>query len=156
MRFGSHALAGAFCLALTTAAGAIELPAQRLAPGGVAEVALPPSGAPPRVTVDGVPVLVLADAGRWKAVVGIALSRSPGKLHLEVRRDGVPVSGIDVPVQPYRYAVQRLTVAPGQVDLAPADLARYETEKAHLAEVVASFDDTVPATLALMNTRGRR
>ena len=135
---------------LALEAGAVELPTQRLAPGGVAEVALPPSEMPPRVTVDGLPVLVAEDGDGWKAVVGIPLGRAPGKMRLEVRRGGAAPAVVELQIEPYAYAVQRLTVAPGQVDLAPADLARYRTEKAHLDQVVASFDERMPATLRLL------
>jgi murein DD-endopeptidase MepM/ murein hydrolase activator NlpD len=48
-----------------------------------------------------------------------------------------------------RYAEQRLKVAPAQVDLSAEDLARYERERAHLAGVIATFSEEVPATLRM-------
>jgi murein DD-endopeptidase MepM/ murein hydrolase activator NlpD len=82
-------------------------------------------------------------------VVGIALGAEPGTSHVVVHRAG----GADVR-QPFmvdsvRYAEQRLSVAPGKVDLSKRDLDRYERERAHLAQVMAVFSDTVPATLRL-------
>ncbi len=133
----------------TTGAQALDLPEQRLAPGGVATVRLGPSIVAPSVSLGGVPVLVVAAGGEWTAVVGVPLSQAPGRLRLAVSRDGAPAAGIELAVGPYRYAIQRLTVAPGQVELAPADLARYETERAHLAQVVAKSDDAPPETLRL-------
>ena len=47
------------------------------------------------------------------------------------------------------YAEQRLKVPPGKVDLSPADLARYERERVHLAAVAATRSDSVPATLRM-------
>jgi murein DD-endopeptidase MepM/ murein hydrolase activator NlpD len=53
-------------------------------------------------------------------------------------------------VAPFRYAEQRLKVAPGKVDLSKADLARYERERVHLAAVAATFSATPPPTLRLL------
>ena len=53
-------------------------------------------------------------------------------------------------VRPKRYATQRLKVKPGQVDLSPEDLARFEQERAHLAEVLKTFSDSGPASLRLL------
>ncbi|HQU50446.1 MAG TPA: M23 family metallopeptidase, partial [Casimicrobiaceae bacterium] len=48
------------------------------------------------------------------------------------------------------YREQRLTVAPGQVDLSPEDLARHERERAHQAQVIATFSAPPPATFAFV------
>ena len=127
-----------------------EWPRERLVPGGVARIALGPAPSAPTVRYGGVPVLVLGDASQWTAVVGIALSSKPGIA-------SVVIEGADSPaprrhefdIAASNYAVQKLTVAPGQVDLAPADLARYERERVHLAEVAATFSATPPSTLQL-------
>ncbi len=50
---------------------------------------------------------------------------------------------------PYRYAEQRLTVAPGQVDLSPENLARHQRERDHQAGVIATFGDPAPAALQM-------
>ncbi|WP_310461367.1 M23 family metallopeptidase, partial [Sphaerotilus sp.] len=52
-------------------------------------------------------------------------------------------------VKPWTYAEQRLKVAPGHVDLAKDDLARFERERTHTAQVVATFSDTPPSGLQL-------
>ena len=138
---------------LCAAAGhghALELPQQRLAPGGVARIALGASPEAPKASLNGVPLLVVQDGAQWTALVGIALSAKPGNSAIEVqRRDGAPAARMPFTIKPFHYEEQRLTVAPGQVDLSKQDLARYERERAHLAEVTASFSETLPATLLL-------
>ena len=130
-------------------AWAIDLPQQRLAPGGIARVALGPSGEAPRATFDGVPVLVVKDGTQWSAVLGIALAAAPGRANLQVQRAGLPDSTLSFVVKPWHYAEQRLKVAPGQVDLAKDDLSRFERERAHTAQVIATFSDTPPSSLQL-------
>jgi murein DD-endopeptidase MepM/ murein hydrolase activator NlpD len=144
----SSLIAFMLCAALASAQ-AIELPAQRSAPGGVARIALGPSAEAPRAFFGGVPVLVVPEAGGWTAVLGIALSASTGNATLQVRRGNGDASALPFAIKPYRYAEQRLTVAPGQVDLSKEDLARYEQERGHLAQVVATFSDALPETLRL-------
>jgi murein DD-endopeptidase MepM/ murein hydrolase activator NlpD len=149
-----HALRAA---ALTTCAAllclpaaAAELPRQRLAPGGVARVALGSSAELPRVSFNGVPVLVIKEGGQWTAVLGIALATAPGRASLQVQRTGEgDATTVSFVVKPWHYAEQRLKVAPGQVDLAKDDLARFERERAHTAQVIATFSDTPPSGLQL-------
>jgi murein DD-endopeptidase MepM/ murein hydrolase activator NlpD len=130
-------------------AGAIDLPEQRLAPGGVARIALGASAQPPRASFNGLPVLVVNDAAQWTALVGIALATPPGRASLKVQRGTEAATLVAFEIKPFRYAEQRLTVAPGQVDLSKEDLARYERERAHLAQVIASFSEALPASLRL-------
>ena len=134
---------------LAPAARAIELPQQRLAPGGVARLALGASTEAPRASYHGVPVLVLRDAGEWTAVLGIALAAAPGRAMLTLQRGDAAETALPFTIKPFHYAEQRLSVAPGQVDLSPQDLARYERERAHLAQVVATFSTAAPETLRL-------
>lgn len=137
--------------------GATELPAQRSVPGGVALVELGASPAAPQALLGGEPVMVIGEPARWTAVVGIGLDTEPGVHHIDVRRGAGPAERIRFEVEPVRYAEQRLEVAPGKVDLSPADLARHERERAHLAGVVAVHSDAVPRSLRLLQpTPGRR
>jgi murein DD-endopeptidase MepM/ murein hydrolase activator NlpD len=137
---------------------ALELPQQRKVPGGVALLALGASAQPPRASFNGNPVLVVGDATRWTAVVGIALDAKPGAASILVERP----AGSSPERQTFRvgradYAEQRLKVAPGKVDLSKDDLARYEHERVHLAQVAATFTDTRPVTLRLLQpTPGQR
>ncbi len=128
---------------------AIDLPQQRLAPGGIARIALGPSAEAPRASFNGVPALVVKDGRQWSAVLGIALAAAPGNANLLVQRAGRPEVSVSFVVKPWHYAEQRLKVAPGQVDLAKDDLARFERERAHTAQVIATFSETPPASLRL-------
>ena len=123
------------------------LPRSHAVPGGVATIALGASPQRPAVRAGGVPVLVTGDPAGWTAVVGIALSAKPGKGEIVVARAGRPDERRTYAIAPARYAEQRLKVAPSQVDLSAEDLARYERERAHLAQVIATWADEVPATL---------
>ena len=135
-------------------AAAFELPQARAVPGGIALVDLGPAATRPGARFDGTPVLVVGDSISWTAVVGVPLSAKAGHKSVRVGPAGQAVA---FDVMPHRYAEQRLTVAPGKVDLAPADLARYEREKNHLAQVTGTFSDAAPATLRMLQpTPGRR
>jgi murein DD-endopeptidase MepM/ murein hydrolase activator NlpD len=116
-------------------------------PGGVALLELGAAPEAPRASFDGVPVLVVGDRNGWTAVVGIPLAAEPGTRHLVVRRNGVTETRQPFEVEPVRYAEQRLTVARAKVDLSKKDLDRYERERAHLAGVMATHSDKVPASL---------
>jgi murein DD-endopeptidase MepM/ murein hydrolase activator NlpD len=130
-------------------AAAVELPQHRSVPGGVAIIDLGASSEPPQASVGTVPVLVVGDASRWTAVVGIALAAKPGMSELMVRRAGADAVRQPFVIDANRYAEQRLTVAPGKVDLSKQDIERYERERAHLAQVAATFSDTTPDSLRL-------
>jgi murein DD-endopeptidase MepM/ murein hydrolase activator NlpD len=123
----------------------------RPVPGGVVTLDLGPSATRPSVTLpNGVPVLVMGDAAGWKAVVGIALSAAPDNGVVLVRRSArAEPERRSFAIGTMQYAEQRLTVAPGKVDLSKTDLARYERERAHQAQVIATFTDAPPPDLAL-------
>jgi len=146
----TRALACAMACLASAAAGAIDLPQPRLAPGGVASIALGASAEAPSVRFNGVPVLVVNDAGQWSALVGIGLGAAPGRASVTVQRGAGAETRVPFEIKPFHYAEQRLQVAPGQVDLAKDDLARYERERDHLAKVIATFSDAPPATLRLL------
>lgn len=138
-------------------------------PGGVVRLSLGPSATAPAVFSGEVPVLVLGDAIEWTAVLGIPLSAPPGEASVTVVASGhtdgatpatpaVPANSANRatgPTQPprtlrytvadKRYAEQRLKVAPRTVDLAPEDLARFERERDHQREVMATFTPPPPA-----------
>jgi len=142
----------AFALALLgacAAAAATELPQQRLGPGGVARVALGASADAPRASFNGVPVMVVRVGSQWTAVVGIPLATLPGTARLTLQPAEGGSASLPFAIEPFRYAEQRLKVAPGQVDLAPDDLARYERESAHLKQVTATLSDALPETLLM-------
>ena len=150
--FGPWGLPGLWGLLAGGSAHAAERtwPTERRVPGGVALVPLGASSHRPEVTLDGRPVLVAGSPEAWTAVVGIALARRPGELSLVARSTGRAERRLAVAVEDHRYAEQRLTVAPGKVDLSPEDLARYEREREHLARVAATHSEREPASLRLV------
>jgi hypothetical protein len=127
----------------------------RPVPGGIAVIELGAAARRPRVTLDNVPVLVMGDPTRWQAVVGISLSTTPGTGSVNVQAaPDTPARRLDFEVRPTRYAEQQLSVAPGQVDLSKRDLARYERERAHQAQVISTYTDTAPDSLRLRTPVG--
>ena len=130
-------------------------PRARAVPGGVARLALGPARDRPQVfTRTGVPVLVVGDAIAWTAVLGIALAEVPGPGQVTVQVAGEPERLLAFDIAPQRYAEQRLKVAPGTVDLSPENQARYERERDHQAQVMATFTEQ-PAGVALASLRMR-
>ena len=128
-----------------------SLPKSAPAPGGIAILRLGADLAPPVVHLHEYRVLVMKDGDEWVAVIGIPLE-APEKTRLPVvveRADGTS-STLKVTVEHKLYATQRLTVKPGQVDLSPADQARFEVERDHLLEIRKSFTETAPETLHLL------
>ena len=147
---------------LLAAIGLLALPAAQLAaktpapassgvwpkalavPGGVARLSLGPAAVRPVAHLGDVPLLVLGDVIEWTALVGIALSATPGEASIRVETAEGGQRQLAYMVAPKRYSEQRLKVAPGTVDLSPEDLARYERERAHQEGVMASFSQPLP------------
>ena len=144
--------AAALCAAAPwqrAAAASPHLPVASPVPGGIAVVELGAAdGAPPNASRAGERVLVVADAGRWYAVVGIPLAASPGTESLEVHSPAGTRS-VHFEVAAKEYPTQALTVEPKHVDLSAADLARYQKEKVRLGQVFATWSQQQPATLGL-------
>ncbi|HVE50877.1 MAG TPA: peptidoglycan DD-metalloendopeptidase family protein [Casimicrobiaceae bacterium] len=128
---------------------AIDLPQQRIVPGGVATIALGASSIRPQARLGEVPVMVADADGQWIAIVGIALGAKTGSQTLIVKRSGQPETAIPFVVEPMRYAEQQLKVPQGQVDLSQQDLARYERERAHQGSVIATFSASFPTSLRM-------
>jgi len=119
-------------------------------PGGVAKI---PLDAPASLTVEGQRVLVMREAGKWIAVVGVPLSARPGsKLRIEGDR-----RRLEVRVVARKYPQQRLSVPKEQAELDPERLAQYEKERKHLQAVLRTFTESAPASLAMREpVAGRR
>ena len=133
-------------LALLVAA----LPRTAAVPGGV--VTLPidaPADARPVATLDGARAMVIRDDDRWVAVVGIPLGTEPGAHQIVVNHSS-KTHRLDFDVAAKQYGVQKLKVAPGQVDLSKRDLARVESEKQKIRKALNAFSDRAPATLQLL------
>ena len=137
------------CAFKPTRAG--TLPKAAAVPGGVAVVKIGPAPALPSVRFGGNSVLVMGDESQWQAIVGIPLEAKTGeKLPLTIAYADGKALLLQIAVGSKQYATQRLTVKPGQVDLSPEDLARYEIERAHLAGIRKTFSDTTPDSLSLL------
>ena len=126
-------------------------------PGGVARLSLGPAAARPVAQAHqshtDVPVLVVGDAIEWTAVVGIPLAAALGDAHLSVAQaDGSGARQVPYTVVPKQYQEQHLKVSPRTVDLSPEDQARYERERDHQAQVMATFTEQ-PAGGALQSLR---
>jgi len=157
MSFRLRFLAACALLAAATHAGALELPQQSIVPGGVALIELGASAQPPTVRYGQEPVLVVGDATGWTAVVGIALKAETGAAHLLVQRAGAADQRLPFTIEAKRYAEQHLEVPKGKVDLSKEDLARYERERVHLAQVSATHSAAAPSSMAFVQpTAGPR
>lgn len=124
-----------------------ELPRPHSVPGGVALIDLGPSPTPPRVRFDAEPVLVVGDRDGWTAVVGIPLKTEPGTGHVVVERAAGDEQRVAFTIESARYAEQHLKVPKGKVDLSKEDLARYERERVHLAEVASTRSAVMPRAM---------
>ena len=136
-----------------TCALPISWPRAAQVPGGTARLALGPAVARPVAflgkggsggNAGEVPLLVLGAAPQWMALVGIPLAATPGQAFISVQTQGDDRRQIAYTIAPKRYLEQRLTVAPGTVDLSPENEARYERERVHLTTVMATL--TEPAS----------
>ena len=125
------------------------LPRMAAVPGGV--VVLPiegPAATVPVATLDGARTMVLRDGDRWLAVVGIPLDTKPGRQELVVSQGGRTARlGFDVAAK--QYEVQRLKVAPGQVDLSKANLERVDQERTKIRAALRTYTDRAPDTMQL-------
>jgi murein DD-endopeptidase MepM/ murein hydrolase activator NlpD len=107
-----------------------------------------PPDAIPVATYDGARTMVLRDGQRWLAVVGIPLDTTPGRQELVVNQGGTTTRlGFDVAAK--QYDVQKLTVAPGQVDLSKENLERVDKERTKIRAALRTWSDGPPETLRL-------
>jgi murein DD-endopeptidase MepM/ murein hydrolase activator NlpD len=128
------------------AAVATDLPHSESVPGGVRIIALPgPSDAAPVAMFGQHRVMVIRRDDKWLAVVGIGLDAKLGTARLDV-----PGSAAHTfPIGPKTYTVQRLTVAPSQVDLSAQDASRAAQERTRIHTAIATFSP-VTGSLALL------
>ncbi len=126
-------------------------------PGGVARLSLGPAAVRPLAWAGDIPLLVVGDAIEWTAIVGIPLAATLGPANTSVQTPDGGTRQVPYAVGPKQYREQRLKVAPGTVDLAPEDEARYLREHAHLQTVMATFSQPLPPSLRMqVPVPGRR
>jgi murein DD-endopeptidase MepM/ murein hydrolase activator NlpD len=141
----------AFLLTRPTFAANPELPQASLVPGGVLILPIESTAAQaPVATLDGQRALVLRSAGRWVAVVGLPLSEKPGHVTVVIRDGAAGERSVGFEITDKQYVTQSLKVAPGKVDLSKEDLERVNREVPHIKSVVATFSNTPPTTLRLV------
>jgi murein DD-endopeptidase MepM/ murein hydrolase activator NlpD len=120
-------------------------------PGGVARVPLGAGAAEPQAWLGEQRVLVMREGAGWVAFVGIALAEKAGSvLTLAVQYPGDVRATRTIKVGAKTYASQRLNVPPDKVELSKEDLARHESERAHLAQVLATFTEPAQPALAML------
>jgi murein DD-endopeptidase MepM/ murein hydrolase activator NlpD len=140
------------------AAGTAEFPRALAVPGGVAHVALGEAAERPLARSGDIPVLVVGSATGWTALVGIPLAAEPGEATITVQAPGAAPRTVHYTVRGKRYAEQHLKVEPKHVELSPEDQARFERERAHQLEVMATFSQPLPGQELVMQApvTGRR
>jgi murein DD-endopeptidase MepM/ murein hydrolase activator NlpD len=89
--------------------------------------------------------MVIRRDGKWLAVIGIGLDAKIGLATLDVHG----AAARPFPVGPKNYTVQRLTVAPSQVDLSAQDASRAAQERTRIHAAIATFSPH-SGTLALL------
>jgi biotin carboxyl carrier protein len=150
LRFAHSVLRAALGLAgFCPAAGAsFDLPQESAVPGGVKIIRLDVTGSMPYVEADDHRALVVQDGDQWVAVIGIPLSAPVGMRHVTVRSAN-GAKTVDFRVADKRYASQSLKVAPRQVDLSPADLARVTDERVRIDHDLSHWTEPPPESLRL-------
>jgi murein DD-endopeptidase MepM/ murein hydrolase activator NlpD len=97
-------------------------------------------------------VMVVRVDGKWLAVVGIGLDAKTGVATLEVPGG----QSVNFPIGPKTYTVQRLQVAPSQVDLSPQDAQRALQERTRIHAAIAIFSPGPTALKLLQPVPGVR
>lgn len=126
--------------------GAHAMPGPAPHPGGIAVVDVGPGDdTAPVVRLGDRRVLVLKDGDRWKAVVGVPLSTTPGPLVLDVGQDKVTVT-----IVARGYAEQHLTIKnKSQVSPDEAQLERIGSERKIIDAALGNFRDVPIGDIAL-------
>ncbi len=130
-------------------AASIDLPQENPVPGGLKIIRFDSSGpAVPYVETDGHRALVVQDGTSWVAVIGIPLSAPPGMRKVIVREHDSRRE-IEFYVRDKHYLTQTLKVAPGQVNLSAAALARVNQDKIRIDHALGRWSDSPPESLRL-------
>jgi murein DD-endopeptidase MepM/ murein hydrolase activator NlpD len=137
-------------LFLVSAQAQLELPEAAAVPGGVVILDVGPVSAPaPEVHYNDHRVMVLADRERWRAIVGIPLAVEPGKQLVRIGNADEKRTYRSFTVSPKKYAVQRLKVPPGQVNLSKEDTERVARERVNIDTALDTWTDSEHVSLRL-------
>ena len=139
--------------ALTASNGAAalgpDLPHENAVPGGVKILRLDVAGtALPYVDAEGHRALAIQDGPTWVAVIGIPLSAPLGIHQVNVHGSNGRQE-IEFSVGNKQYASQSLKVAPRQVDLSAADLARFKADRVRIDQALSHWTESAPESLRL-------
>ena len=128
-------------LLLSLPAQGQNLPRENPAPGGIVIIPVAPDcESAPEVYFDKRRVLVMSHAGKWQAVVGLALALAPGPQTVLVGDGKKPQRELSFTVQPMEYAEQRLTVKEKRmVEPSAEDLERIAREQNIVRRVFATW-----------------
>ena len=126
-------------------------------PGGIAKVDLGTGDAAPQARLGESRLLVMREGGRWFAIVGIALAADPGSvLAIEVEHPGGTRGTYEIPVLAKQYREQHLKVPAERDDLTPEMLEQFERERSRLSQLLRTFSEPPPASVAMLApARGR-
>lgn len=141
-----------FLLLLLVPATALPAPdGPAAAPGRVARVELGAADAPPQAYLDGQRLMVRRERGEWVALAGIPLSaKARSTLQVEIDYGGGRREVRKLPISPWEYRTQRLSVPADQATLPPEQFERYQKERVHFAQVLSTYTEAGPADLALL------
>jgi len=143
------ALGVALTASIPAPALGLVLPNENAVPGGVKILQLDSTGPSlPYVDTDGHRALVLQDGSKWVAVIGIPLSAPLGTRQVIVHGTNGR-QAVEFTVGDKRYASQSLKVAPRQVDLSAADLARVNEEKIRIEHALSHWSEPQPESLRM-------
>ena len=121
-----------------------ELPEAEPVPGGIAIVTVAPGSAtPPQVHFGGERVMVVRQNNAWQAVVGLALSLTPGEQTLDVTdpADGTHRT-VTFQLLPKRYPVQHITLTNKRmVDPNAEDMKRIVRDQEAINRAFATWTD---------------
>lgn len=119
-------------------------------PGGVAVLPLPPQAREARY--EDRPVWLVSQGDQLLALVGLALSTTPGTHQLGWRDTEGRTHALDFTVNDKSYPTQKLTVPPKMVDLDPATAERVRGEQVRIRRALARYrpaESPFPWPLAL-------
>ncbi len=143
----------ATCLGLllaSTGAWSFNLPQESAVPGGIKLIRLDDrSAAQPYVDAEGNRALTIQDGSTWVAVVGIPLTAPVGE-HQVIVRDTQGRQELAYAVGNKKYASQSLKVAPTQVNLSKADLARVAREHERISAAIGLYSEPAPESLRFL------